>query len=148
MQTVVWLRTHLGDLLQGASLLGLFFTVYTLRQDAKERKIQNLFAVTAGHREIWSKVYDKPELARILQTDIDLDEDPPSFQERLFVQLLILHLSSSFQAREAGMDFGGDAIEADIRQFFARPIPSAVWERSREFQSPDFVRFVERAMEE
>ena len=37
-------------------LVGLFATVHTIRGDTKERKIDNLFALTAAHRELWMKL--------------------------------------------------------------------------------------------
>ena len=67
-----WLGTRWFDLLQTTSILvGLFATLYTIRADTKERRIQNQFTLTAAHREIWSKLYDKPGLVRILREDAD-----------------------------------------------------------------------------
>jgi hypothetical protein len=137
MAFVAWLANHVFDLLQTLGLVGLLFTAHAIRQDTKERKIENLFTVTAGHREIWSKLYDKPELARILRSDIDLDAAPVSLEERLFVQFLILHLNASFEARKAGLEFDTDAVSADIREFFARPIPRFVWDAAKRYQSAD-----------
>ena len=65
----------------------------------------------------------------------------------MFVHTLILHLRAAFKARDLGMQFDDDAVAADIRQFFNRPIPSAVWERSKVFQDRKFVEFVERCIE-
>jgi len=147
MALAAWLTTHWLDLLQATGVVGLFFTAITIRADSRERKIQNLIALTAAHREIWSKVYDKPSLANVLSPDADPAAKPASFEERLFVHLLILHLNASFKARKSGMEFDDDAVRADVRQFLSRPIPRSVWETSKEFQSRDFVAFVEGAME-
>jgi hypothetical protein len=38
-------------------------------------------------------------------------------------------------------------VEADIRQFFSRPIPRAVWEQTKVFQDHRFIAFVDRALE-
>ena len=65
----------------------------------------------------------------------------------MFVHTLILHLRAAFKARDLGMQFDDDAVAADIRQFFNRPIPRAVWERSKVFQDREFVEFVERCIE-
>lgn len=138
------LQAHWFELLQTASILvGLFATIHTLRGDTRERKIENLFAVTAAHRELWTQFYRNPALHRVLEYDPDLTAHPPTLAERHFVHGLILHLRTSFKAREAGMEFDDDAVTADIAQFFARPIPRFVWEHSKKFQSPDFVAFVE-----
>ena len=63
------------------------------------------------------------------------------------IHTLILHLRTAFKARALGMQFDDDAVAADIRQFFNRPIPRSVWERSKVFQDADFVAFVERSIE-
>ena len=74
-------------------------------------------------------------------------DEPVSVEEELFVHTLILHLRTAFKARKLGMQFDDDAVAADIRQFLSRPIPSAVWKRSKFFQDTDFVEFVERSIE-
>jgi hypothetical protein len=138
------LLAHGFEIFQTASIVvGFFVTGYAIRADSRERKIENLFALTAAHRELWSKLYDKPGLARILDAEIDVAKEPPTVEEELFVHLLILHLRTSFKARQVGLEFDDDAAAADIRQFFARPIPYLVWQKSKTYQDRDFVEFVE-----
>ena len=139
-----WLGAHWFELLQTASILvGFFATAHSIRADTKERKIENLFALTESHRELWTRLYERPELVRVLNDAVDLQLSPVSAEEELFVHLLILHLRAWFKARHAGMEFDDDAVAADIGQFFSHPIPRAVWKNSREFQDHDFVEFVE-----
>jgi len=139
-----WLAGNWFELLQTIILAaGLFATIQTLREDIKERKIQNLFTLNTAHRDIWSVIYDRPYLNRVLRRDIDLARHPVTSEEELFVHFLILHLRASFKARQAGMEFSDDAVVADIRQFFAQPIPRHVWGNSKRFQDPAFVVFVE-----
>lgn len=139
-----WLGQHGLELLQTASIaFGLFATAHSLRAEAKERKIQNLLALNAAHRELWTKFLDRADLHRIHAVEIDLTEAPPTTAERRFVQLLILHLRVAYKARRAGMEFGDDAMAADIQQFFSRPIPRHVWELYRKYQDKAFVAFVE-----
>jgi hypothetical protein len=142
-----WLGGHGFDLLQTTSVVvGLFATVHTIRADTNERRIENLFALTSAHRELWMKLYDKPTLARVLSDEVNLRREPPSLEEELFVHLLILNLRASFKARLAGMEFDDDAVAADIRQFFAHPIPREMWEKSKVYQDPEFISFVERSL--
>jgi hypothetical protein len=144
MGVLPWLAQNWFALLQTASIaVGLFTTAYTIRVDTKERKIQNLLALTSAHREIWSQLYLMPELARVWHEDVNVGAEPVTLQERLFVRSLILHLNVSFKARKGGMDFDDEALSSDIRQFFSKPVPRAVWERSKVYLSPDFVQFVE-----
>jgi hypothetical protein len=142
-----WLGEHWFDVLQTASILAGFFTAaYTMRTNTSERKIGNLFALTTSHREIWSKLYEQKELSRVLSPSVNLRQHPVTLEEELFVHILILHVRTAFKARELGMQFDDDAVAADIRQFFNRPIPLAVWERSKVFQDSEFVDFVDRCI--
>ena len=139
-----WVAQHGLDFLQTTSIIvGLFATVLTIREDTRERKIGNLFALTNAHREIWSRLYERPELARIDLHSVDLKIHPVTHEEELFVHTLVLHLRAAFKARKLGMQFNDDALIADIYHFFTCPIPRWVWERSKLFQDSDFVGFVD-----
>lgn len=139
-----WIGAHGFDFLQTASILVGFFTAaYTIRTDTKERKIGNLFSLTNAHREIWSRLYERKELSRVLSESVNLRREPVTAEEELFVHTLILHLRTAFKARELGMQFDDDAVAADIRQFLNRPIPRFVWDCSKVFQDSDFVKFVD-----
>ncbi len=147
MDFLGWMAQHGLDFLHTTSLVvGLFATVLTIREDTRERKIGNLFALTNAHREIWSRLYERPELARIDLHAVDLKADPVTHEEELFVHTLVLHLRAAFKARKLGMQFNDDALIADIYHFFTLPIPRWVWERSKLFQDGDFVRFVDRCI--
>jgi hypothetical protein len=136
------------DFLQTASILAGFFTAaHTIRTDTKERKIANLFALTSAHREIWSRLYEEKELSRVLSESVNLQREPMTAEEEMFIHTLILHLRSAFKAREMGMQFDDDAVAADIRQFFNRPIPRAAWKQSKVFQDREFVSFVDRCID-
>ena len=142
-----WVEQHGMEVLQTASLLvGLFTAVHSVRTDTKERKIGNLFELTKAHREIWSRLYERKELSRVLSPSAKLLNEPVTWEEEMFVHTLILHLRTAFKARALGMQFDDDAVSADIRQFFTRPIPDYVWKNSKVFQDADFVAFVERCM--
>lgn len=143
MQTLGWLGEHWTDLLQ---IAGLFLAVYSLQEETKERRIQNLFTLTAAHRDLWSRLYEKPELDRILNDDVDVNKHPPTAEEELFVHSLILHLATWFKARSLGSDLDDDAVSTDIKQFLSCPIPLAVWNKAKRFQSRDFSAFIDAAV--
>ena len=148
MGILEWIEAHGFGFLQAAStLVGFFIAAYTIRTNTVERKIGNLFELTKAHREIWSRLYERRELERVLMETVNLRDEPVSVEEELFVHTLILHLRTAFKARKLGMQFDDDAVAADIRQFLSRPIPSVVWKRSKFFQDADFVEFVERSIE-
>jgi hypothetical protein len=144
MEMFGWIREHWFDLIQTASIIAGFWTaVYSIKEDTKERRIENLFTLTRAHRDIWWKLYEQPELSRVLVTRVDLQRAPLTHEEELFVHTLILHLRSAFKARKLGMQFDDDAVATDIAELFVLPIPRAVWERSKTFQDHDFVEFVD-----
>jgi S-adenosylmethionine:diacylglycerol 3-amino-3-carboxypropyl transferase len=140
-----WIAQHGFGLLQTIGIVaGLLFTAFTIRADARERRIENLFTITSAHREIWKTLYDRPELFRVLEKSCPDGRTPiPTFEERLFVRSLILHLAAAFRARTYGMHFQEHGLAADVRQFFSRPIPQAVWKSVCALLEPDFVTFVE-----
>ena len=87
-----WLSEHWFNLAQTVSLgAGLLATVATLRMDINMRKIQNLFTLTTAHREIWSVLYDRPQLNRVLESNPDLAREPITPEDELFVHFLIRH---------------------------------------------------------
>lgn len=139
-----WIGENWFTLLQSAGIIGgLLFTGISLRIDTKVRRVGNLFEVTKHHREIWTGLYSRPELKRILKSDVDVDRGPITSEEELFVNLLVLHLASAYRAAVGGMFILPTELDADIGRFFSLPIPRAIWEKTRRFQDQDFVGFVE-----
>lgn len=132
------------EILQSIGIIaGLLTSAYTIRKEGDVRRIQNLFALTKNHREIWTEVLNNRELVRILSISPDLKRNPVTEAERLFVLFLILHLASSYEARKRGMFFSEAGLRRDIRQFFDLPIPRQIWQEFKKYQRPDFVSFVE-----
>ncbi len=143
-----WLHQNWFNLLQSIGILAsILFTGYALRLTATTQRISNLFQVTQYHREIWSLLFVRPELHRIKSTDVDLEKQPISNEERLFVSLIILHLSSTHQAIKAGAIAPIEGVEQDVQKFFSLPIPNRVWHGAVEYQNSDFVEFVETCLE-
>lgn len=142
-----WAAIHWLDFLQSVGILsGLLFTAYNIRADARERKIQSVFALTEAHRDIWSKVYEHPNLAQVLRSEGESAAGNVSNEEELFVHMLILHLSASHLARKFGMYLQEEGLRLDIKQFFSLPVPKTVWEKSKVYQDRDFVEFVESCL--
>jgi hypothetical protein len=135
------------DLLQSAVILaGLIFTGLSYRRDTKSRDLENFFRINEAHRDIWTEVYRRPELDRVLSTELDLENDKMTDEEAVFVNLLILHLNATFRAMRSGLYTTKQGIEEDIRWFFSLPIPRSVWHLSKQIREPDFVEFVENAL--
>jgi len=139
-----WISGHWFDLFQTAGIVAsILFTGISFRTDIKARRLDSLFTITKHHREIWSEIYERPELSRILDPKADLIAQPVTDEERLFVNFLILHLNNSYQAIRDGLYRTPEGLSDDIKSFFALPIARIVWNKSRGLQNPDFVRFVD-----
>ena len=147
MEVIHWIVTNGYHVLEAVGIiLSLSFSGYALLREDKSRRISNLLALTAQHREIWTQIYSRPTLTRILKADIDLGTHPVTDEEAIFLNFLIQHLSATYRAMKEGMFKTQQSIQGDIRWFFALPIPKSVWLASRSLLEPDFVAFVERGM--
>jgi hypothetical protein len=134
-------------LLQSLGIIsGFFFTALALVIDIKVRRIGNLFEVTKQHREIWTALYSRPDLKRVVNASADITANPITDEEEMFVTFLILHLSSSYRAAKAGVFKLPGELKSDVAAFFALPIPRAVWEKTKSFQDPRLVHFVEECL--
>ncbi len=123
---------------------GLFFTAASFRSEAKTRRVANLLTITKNHRDIWADFYRDPELARVLDTAADVAKQPITRGEEIFVNLVILHLSSVFHALKDELVINQEGLRRDVWSFFTLPIPLAVWERAKLLQNDAFVAFVEK----
>ena len=125
-------------------IASLLFTGLSLRIDAKVRRASNLLIITEQHRGIWSQLYRRPELSRVLDDKADLKQMPVTEVEELFVTLLILHLSSVYHVMSDHLVIKPEGLREDISSFFVLPIPQNVWEKVKMFQDRDFVEFVDK----
>ena len=144
MGLIQWLEQNWFSSIQITGILGgLLFTAVNFRTDAQARRVSNLIAITQHQREIWTHLYTRPELARVLAKAVNLKSAPVTDAEELFVNFLILHLNTAYHAMRVGMFVKPEGLQRDIQMFFSLPIPKAVWETIKQFQDEDFVRFVE-----
>jgi len=144
MGVLAWVGDNWFNVIQsGGIIAGLLVSAAALRLDANARRVGNLLDVTKNHREIWTYLYARPELSRVLDASADLKRVPITAEEELFVNLLVLHLNSAYQATKRGVYVKPEGLRKDIQTFFSLPIPRAVWEKAKLLQDEDFVRFVE-----
>lgn len=139
-----WVAENWFNLLSSVLMAGgLWFTGYSLHEEAKARRVGNLFAAIGNHRELWSDFYRQPNLARVLDASADLTRHPATREEEGFVKLVIQHLNGVYQAMQNGLVIKPEGIRRDVYSFFSLPIPSAVWDKVKALQNEDFVSFVE-----
>ena len=147
MDFVHWLGEHFASILNAAGVVGgLLFTGFALRGEAKARRLANFLTLTEHHRDLWTRVHERPELARVLSEDPELTAHPITEEEDLFVNLLVIHLNSTFLAIREGALVRPDHLQEAVRWLYTRPIPRAVWERTKQFQDRKFVAFVESSL--
>jgi len=144
MGAIQWLGEHWFYCIQTAGVVGgLLLTAYTIHKDERARQISNLIALNERHDDIWRTFYDRPQLSRVLKNDAELNKQPVSREERLFVKMLFIHLDTVHRTAKAGMFIKIKGIQDDIRGFMKLPIPKAVWEKLKPFQERDFVSFID-----
>jgi hypothetical protein len=143
-----WLGEHWFDSVQTVGVVGgLLLTAYTIHKDERARQISNLIAMNGRHDDIWRTFYERPQLSRVLQNDVDMSKQPISDEEYLFVKMLLIHLDTVRRTARAGMFIKIKGIRKDIRYFMMLPIPKAVWEELKPFQDEDFVAFVDECLD-
>ena len=132
---------------------GLWFTAYSIHKDTqirkeevKARKVANLLAITANHREVWKIFLYRKNLERVRDSSADIVKHPITHAERVFVNLVIQHVNSVYYAMSNQFVVEYEGLRRDIAQFFSLPIPKSVWNKIKQFQNEDFVKFVDDAM--
>lgn len=139
-----WVAENWFNLLSAVGIVGgLLLTTISLRSETKTRRIANLLKLTEHHREIWSKLIERPSLARVLDPDVNLLTNPITLAEQSYVNMLIQHLSSAFQAMNSGLTIKPEGLRRDVQWFFSLPIPQAIWSQMKPLQNDEFVEFVD-----
>jgi len=139
-----WLGQHWFDLLQSTGIVGgLLVAAYAAWKDEQARKVGNLIALNEQYRQIWKELYDRPQLARVLQKDADIGAQPISNEERLFVNLIIMHVHAVWRASKERLFVTVEGLQQDVGGFFSLPIPKAVWAQMKGLQNHDFAEFMD-----
>ncbi len=142
-----WVSARGFDLLGAVGIIAsLSFTAVAFMEDRKSRHISNLLALNSSHREIWTAIYERPELSRILEPAPDLQRKPITTEEVLFVTFLLLHLDATWQVIRSGLYRTNQNVREDVRWFFRLPIPHRVWEGVKSLQDPEFTEFMESSL--
>ena len=99
-----------------------------------------------NQRAIFEHMIDDPDLSRVIKKDVDLDTQPITEKEKLFVMMTIHHLHSGFEAQRLKQLSPLMGLEKDVRDYFSFPIPGEVWREVKKYQNKEFVGFVESQM--
>ncbi len=139
-----WLSIHWFNLLQTIGIVGgLIYNGYSLRLNARVRRVETLFKVTEQQRSIWLKLVDPAHLKRLLHEHVNLDEHPLTNDEELFVNLLLLHFEAVLEATRSRVFKKPAGMDVDVRAFLSLPIPNAAWNKLKEYRDARTIRYVE-----
>ena len=142
-----WLADNWFNLFSTVGIVGgLLFTAVSLHSETKTRRVANLLTITANYREVWKEFLRSPELARVLEPSIDLSKQPVTSAEKFFINMVISHTSSVYEALKDELLTKQDGLRQDVRFFFSLPIPNAVWTKSKLLQNEDFAAFIETSL--
>jgi hypothetical protein len=139
-----WVVGNWFDLLSTFGIIAsLLFTAVSFHSETKTRRIANLLTITANYRELWKEFLNQPKLARVLDPLANLESQPVTLEEELFVNMVILHTCSAYYAINDELLMKLEGSRRDIAQFFSLPIPSAVWAKAKLLQNQDFAAFID-----
>ncbi len=122
---------------------GLWFTAFSLRAQTKTQQVANLLTITSNHREIWKEFFHNPELARVLNPSADLAKHPVTHSEEMFINMVLLQISSVYYATKDDLVIELNGRQRDISRFLSLPVPKAVWEKWKGVQNDDVVAFID-----
>jgi hypothetical protein len=125
---------------------GIWYNAGALRSEANSRKIANVLAITANHREIWTQFINNPNLKRIRDAAADTIAQPVNDIEQVFVTLVIVHASNVYFALNDQLVVRYDGLRRDLAEFFSLPVPNAVWQKTKLLQNQDFAAFIDSSL--
>jgi hypothetical protein len=142
-----WISQNWFNLFSSVGIIGgLWFTAISLRSETKTRRIANLLTITANYREVWKEFFHSPELARVIDPAANVAKRPITPAEEFFVQLIISHTSSVYEALKDELLTQQEGFRRDVKSFFSLPVPKAVWTKTKLLQNHDFAAFIESSL--
>lgn len=147
MEATPWLAQNWFELLQSIGIVGgLLFTAYATWRNDHSRRISNSIAISNQHRELLQPIYSQSDVTRVLDQCADIRKQPISLAEENYTIARVGHLSTAYRAIKKGELVKLKGLRKDVQQFFALPIPGAVWEKLKPLQDDNLVIFVESCM--
>jgi len=142
-----WISQNWFDLFSSAGIIGgLWFTAVSLHSETKTRRVANLLTITANYREIWKEFFRSPELVRVIEPSADVAKQPVTPAEEFFVNMVISHTSSVYEALKDELLIKQERLRRDVKSFFSLPVPKAVWTKTKLLQNQDFAVFIESSL--
>ena len=144
---VEWLAQNWFTVLSSVGIVGsLLFTAVSLHSETKTRRVANLLAVTANYCTIWKEFINQPNLARVMDARANLEQEPVTPAEEMFVNMVIHHISTTYYAMHDELLMRLEGLRRDIKQFFSLPVPNAVWTKTKLLQNQGFAAFIDSSL--
>jgi hypothetical protein len=142
-----WTSQNWFNLFSAVGIIaGLWFTAVSLRSETKTRRIANLLLITANYREVWKEFFHSSELIRVIEPLADVSKQPVTPAEEFFVNMVISHTSSVYEALKDELLTEQEGLRRDVKSFFSLPVPKAVWFKTKLLQNQDFAAFIESSL--
>lgn len=142
-----WLDGNWFNLVQTVGIVGsLLMAAGAASREAKAREIENILTLSGHHQSLWSSIAEKPELQRIFNNNPDALTNPVTVNEELALNEIFAHYLTGWRVASAGGITTLRELSDDVADFFALPLPHAVWEQTKKHRNKRFVRFVENAL--
>jgi hypothetical protein len=146
---VSWFGSHWHSLLESLGIIGsLLFTGIAVRRDLESRRASEQLTLAAQHRRLWGQLHRRRGLKHVLEPDRDLEREPVTREEQLFLELAFVHFHTGWLiCREDGALTPVRVLALDAGHFFNLPAPSAVWATVSQSYQPEFAAFIAEAIE-
>ncbi len=143
-----WFQGNWSNSIGAAGIIGsLWVSTITIREDCKWRQITNLLALDERHRLLLSEVKQRPELKRILSQNVDFLAEPLTPEEDLSMWQIVQQYETGWRVEKLLNRGELKMLSLDVAAFFSLPLPRAVWEKTKQYRNPKFVKFVMQALE-
>lgn len=140
-----FLRDNWFDLFQSIFIIASFMlAAMAWRSDKISRKSDTHLKVGESYKGLWDAFLENEEFRRITDPTVDLKENPVTEAERVLVRQLIVHLHGVFVAQKLNQIETVEGMDADVKNFYSKPIPKAVWRSVRSRQNADFRNYMDR----
>ncbi len=145
-EAIAWLSANWFSLVQSAGIIiSILLTAAAMRRERRSRRVGDYLALASEHRELWGDLHRRPELARVVASEVDLLEQPLSTAEEEFLLLIIVHFHTGWLLACQDSLVSRAVLARDAGAFFRLPLASEVWKRTQAARDPAFVEFINSA---
>lgn len=138
---------NIVDIIQTAAIvITLLITLFVFAKNIANLKVQSQFSVNQAHREIWGNLYSSDKVSRVFSKNPDLIQCPVTEEEKMFVNMIFLHMSACLRAIKLKNIYKIEGIKEDLADILSYKIPQIVWNEVERFHDKHFIKFVNRTM--